>query len=95
MTDSSPLSSRRERWLLLTVAGIQFTHILDFMIIMPLSNTLIQELSITPTQFSLIVSAYSYAAFATGIVAAFFIDRYDRKSSLLLGYTGFIIGTLL
>lgn len=87
--------SPRERLILLLLSAVQFTHILDFMIIMPLSNTLIRDLSITPTQFSLIVSAYSYAAFATGIVAAFFIDRYDRKSSLLFGYTGFIIGTLL
>ena len=30
------LTPRRERWLLLTLAGIQFTHILDFMIMMPL-----------------------------------------------------------
>src|SRR5918993_1568310 len=50
---------------------------------------------ISTQQFSLIVSSYSYAAFTSGIIAAFVIDNFDRKNSLLFGYTGFIIGTFL
>jgi len=50
---------------------------------------------ISTQQFSLIVSAYSYAAFTSGIIAAFIIDNFDRKKSLLFGYIGFIVGTLL
>lgn len=87
--------TKKERILLFLLASINFTHILDFMIIMPLGNYLIPFFKISPQQFSLIVSAYSYSAFLSGIIAAFVIDKYDRKKSLLFGYTGFIIGTLL
>ena len=86
---------RNERILLFLLASINFTHILDFMIIMPLGNYLMPYFHISTQQFSLIVSAYSYAAFTSGIIAAFIIDNFDRKKSLLFGYVGFIVGTLL
>src|SRR5688500_14705426 len=87
--------SRQEKILLFLLAAINFTHILDFMIIMPLGNYLMPYFHISTAKFSFIVSAYSYAAFVSGIIAAFVIDRFDRKKSLLFGYIGFIIGTLL
>lgn len=86
---------KKEKILLLLLAAINFTHILDFMIIMPLGNYLMPYFHISTQQFSMIVSAYSYAAFTTGIIAAFVIDKFDRKKSLLFGYSGFIIGTAL
>ncbi|HEX6335064.1 MAG TPA: MFS transporter [Flavisolibacter sp.] len=87
--------NRQEKILLFLLASINFTHILDFMIIMPLGNFLMPYFRITTQQFSLIVSSYSYAAFASAILASFVIDNFDRKRSLLFGYTGFTIGTLL
>ena len=87
--------NRKERILLFLLASINFTHILDFMIIMPLGNYLMPYFHISTQQFSLIVSAYSYAAFTSGIIAAFVIDNFDRKKSLLFGYIGFIVGTAL
>lgn len=87
--------NRKEKILLFLLAAINFTHILDFMIIMPLGNYLMPYFHISTQQFSLIVSAYSYAAFTSGIIAAFVIDNFDRKKSLLFGYIGFVVGTLL
>ncbi len=87
--------NRNERILLFLLASINFTHILDFMIIMPLGNYLMPFFNISTQQFSLIVSSYSYAAFTSGIIAAFVIDNFDRKKTLIFGYTGFIIGTFL
>jgi MFS transporter, DHA1 family, inner membrane transport protein len=87
--------NKSEKRLLFLLAAINFTHILDFMIIMPLGNYLMPYFHINTQQFSMIVSAYSYAAFTTGIIAAFVIDNFDRKKSLLFGYSGFIIGTFL
>ena len=80
--------------MLLTLAAAMFTHIMDFMIMMPLGPQLIRIFSISPQQFSLLVASYSVSAGITGFVSAFLIDRYDRKKSLLLVYTGFSIGTL-
>ena len=85
--------THKERILLLLLASINFTHIMDFMIIMPLGTYLMPLFSINPQQFSLIVSAYTFSAGIIGFLAAFFVDRFDRKKVLLTGYIGFIIGT--
>ena len=87
--------NRKEKLLLLILASINFTHILDFMIIMPLGNYLMPYFHISTQQFSMIVAAYSYSACASGIISAFVIDNFDRKKSLLFGYIGFVAGTFL
>ena len=81
--------------MLLTLAAVQFTHIVDFMIMMPLGPQLMRILEIGPRQFSLLVSAYTFAAAASGFVAAFWIDRFDHKRVLLALYGGFIVATAL
>ncbi|MBP9096573.1 MAG: MFS transporter [Ignavibacteria bacterium] len=78
-----------------TLATIQFTAIMDFMIVMPLGPQLMRLFDINPSQFGIIVSSYTFAAGFTGLVGAFFIDRFDRKTALLFNYIGFSIGTIL
>lgn len=77
------------------LAILQFTIILDFMVLSPLSAILLKEMSITTTQFGLVVSAYAFSAGASGLLAAGFADRFDRKKLLLFFYAGFILGTFL
>ncbi|MCB0686136.1 MAG: MFS transporter [Saprospiraceae bacterium] len=74
---------------------LQFTIILDFMVLSPLSAILLPELHISTAQFGLVVSAYAFSAGASGLLAAGFADRFDRKKLLLFFYTGFILGTFL
>jgi len=74
-----PLS---ERPLLLLLAAVQFTHIMDFMIMMPLGPQLMRDLAVSPAQFSSLVAAYSVTAGIVGLVAAPFVDRYDRRPLL-------------
>ena len=86
----------RAEWLLIAVlALIQFTHIVDFVIIMPLGERLMRELSISPAQFSFVVAAYGIAAAVTSLLAAAVIDRFDRRPVLLTLYAGFGVSTLL
>jgi len=75
------------------IAVLQFTVVLDFMVMSPLSDFLIKALSITPAQFGLVVSSYAFSAGISGILAAGFADKYDRKKMLLFFYTGFVLGT--
>jgi predicted MFS family arabinose efflux permease len=89
------LPAKEEKFLLYVLAAIQFTHILDFMIVMPLGPRLMEIFAITPAQFGFIVSTYTFSAGLFGLVAAWFIDRFDRKRALLWLYGGFGIGTLL
>ena len=84
----------KERIFLLILASAMFTHIMDFMIMMPLGPQLMRLFDITPQQFSFLVSSYTFTAGASGFMAAFLIDRFDRKDSLLFIYTGFLLGTL-
>ncbi|MFM2224809.1 MAG: hypothetical protein RJA07_1011 [Bacteroidota bacterium] len=84
-----------QKLLIAILALLQFTVILDFMIISPLGDILMKNLSISPSQFGLIVSSYAFSAGASGILAAGFADKFDRKKILLFFYLGFIVGTLL
>lgn len=74
---------------------LQFTIILDFMVLSPLGEQLMKELDISPSQFGIVVSAYAFSAGASGLLAAGFADKFDRKKLLLFFYIGFIIGTFL
>lgn len=76
------------------IAILQFTIILDFMVLSPLGPFLMPDLHITPQQFGMVVSAYAFSAGLSGILAAGFADKYDRKKLLLFFYVGFIAGTL-
>ena len=84
----------KERLLLFILAAALFTHIMDFMIMMPLGPQLMRLFDISPQQFSFLVSSYSFSAGASGFLAAFLIDRFDRKTSLTFVYIGFTLGTL-
>jgi predicted MFS family arabinose efflux permease len=86
---------KKERIILFLLAALNFTHILDFMIMMPLGNHLITYFDITGQKFSIILAAYSISAFIASFVASFFVDNFDRKKVLLFGYAGFLIGTFL
>ena len=85
---------KKEHFLLLILAALQFTNIVDFMIIMPMGDILMKLFNINPSQFSIIVSAYTISAGISGFIGAFLIDRFDRKRSLIIIYIGFILGTL-
>lgn len=77
------------------LAFLQFTIVLDFMIISPLGAIVMPVMHITTRQFGLAVSAYAFSAALSGVLSAGFADRFDRKRLLLFFYGGFILGTLL
>jgi predicted MFS family arabinose efflux permease len=86
--------NRKEWMLMVLLASINFSHILDFMIMMPLGNGLMNSLHINTQQFSWLVSSYVFSAGAASISASFFIDNFDRKKALIFAYSGFLLGTL-
>ena len=90
-----PGGKRKEQFFLIALAGIQFTHILDFMIMMPLGPDFIRELNINTHQFGLLLSSYTFAAAIAGVLATYFIDRFERRVLLLSLYACFIVATLL
>ncbi len=97
MTQPAPLPkfSRYQVFLIAILAFLQFTIILDFMIVSPLGALVMPALHITPSQFGAAVSVYAFSAAVSGFLAAGFADRFDRKRLLLFFYCGFVLGTLL
>lgn len=77
------------------LAFLQFSVIVDFMVLSPLGALLLRDLHISTTQFGLVVSAYAFSAGAAGLLTAGFADKFDRKSLLMFFYTGFVVGTIL
>ncbi len=83
-----------EKSLLLLLAAVQFTHIMDFMIMMPLGPQLMRELHIDARQFGTLISSFALTAGIVGLAVAPFTDRFDRRKLLLFCYAGFTLGTL-
>jgi predicted MFS family arabinose efflux permease len=92
---SRPVRAPHELLLLVTLATVQFTHVVDFMVIMPLGPQFMRLFDVGPREFGLLISSYTFAAAVSGFVAAFWIDRFDRKRALLALYAGFIVATAL
>ncbi len=80
--------------LLLVLGALQFCHIVDFMIIMPLGEKLMDSFDIGPQQFSWLVAVYAGSSFVASLSSAAVVDRFDRRKVLLLAHVGFTIGTL-
>jgi predicted MFS family arabinose efflux permease len=89
-----PLSAAHEKRLVMLLAGIQFCHIVDFMVMMPLGPQLMRLLAISPAQFGFLVAAYTLSAGLAGFASAFIIDRFDRRRMLLMVFAGFTFATL-
>ena len=91
MTIATPAAT--ERRLLLLLAAMQFTHLLDYMILIPLGAELMRVFSVTAAQFGLLIGVYTLASALTGICGALWLDRGDRRITLLMLYAGFIVAT--
>lgn len=83
-----------QKFIIAILALLQFTVVLDFMILSPLGDILMKSLEMSTSQFGLVVSAYAFSAGGSGLLAAGFADRFDRKKLLLFFYVGFVLGTL-
>lgn len=89
-----PRLTRAEWGLVLVLVAIQFTHMVDFVIIMPLGGRLMDEFAMTTGQFGAVVSAYAWSAGLASLLASLVMDRFDRRHVLLAMYGGFTVSTL-
>jgi len=90
-----PTMTAYQKFIIVLLAFLQFTVVLDFMILSPLGALLMLELDIPASRFGLVVSVYAFSAGTSGLVAAGFADRFDRKRFLVFFYAGFVVGTFL
>jgi predicted MFS family arabinose efflux permease len=88
------LSRWQERGLLAVLSAVQFSHIVDFMLVMPLGPQLMRLFEISPAQFGVLVSAYSFSAAIFGFVNALYVDRLNRKTVLMVFFALFALATI-
>src|SRR5687768_7109866 len=88
-----PAFSHYQKFVIALLALLQFTVVLDFMILSPLGDLLMKSLQLSTSQFGSVVSAYAISAGISGFLTAGFADKFDRKKLLLFFYVGFVVGT--
>lgn len=93
MTQAQRLPS--EGVLLFILSAVQFVHIIDLMMVIPLGPDFAAALSIPLDKLGWIGGSYTLAASLAGMVAAVYLDRYDRKRALLLCLAGLGVMTAL
>jgi MFS transporter, DHA1 family, inner membrane transport protein len=86
--------THQERLILLVLVTVQFTSIVDFMVIMPLAPQPKRAIGLTTDRFALVVAAYTVAAGLAGLKSTLFLDRFARRPTYLVLFAGFLIGTL-
>ena len=82
-----------ERKLIFLLACVQFINIVDFMMVMPLGPDFARGLSIPLDRLGLVAGMYTAAAAVAGLVAAPFLDRFDRRRALIVAMLGLVTGT--
>ena len=83
-----------ERKLIFLLASVQFINIVDFMMVMPLGPDFAKALTIPSSYLGLITGSYTASAAIAGLVAAQFIDRFDRRRALFVAMLGLVMGTV-
>ncbi|MCR9155488.1 MAG: MFS transporter [Bacteroidetes bacterium] len=80
--------------LLICIAGLLFTVVLDFMLLPAISAMVMPALDLSAKEFGYVVSTYSISAGASALIFSAFADRFERKKLLMFIYTGFLVGIL-
>lgn len=93
MSQSPSASTYLENTVLGIVAAVQFVHIVDFMMVMPLGPDFAKALGIRVSHLGVVAGAYTLAAAVSGVICSFFVDRLDRKKALVVAMLGLAIGT--
>ncbi len=90
-----PIGKNKEKFILLLLAAVSFTNIMDFMIMMPLGPLLMNKFQLSSHEWSFVIASYTITSAISGFLSIFIIDNFDRKKFLIFQYIGFIIGTFL
>ena len=84
-----------ESRIVLIAALIQFINVTDFMMVMPLGPDFSRALGIAMEKIGIIAGSYTFSAALFGIIAAFFLDRFQRRKAIIVCLAGLIGATAL
>jgi predicted MFS family arabinose efflux permease len=90
---SEPTTPLSESRLLFLLGAVQFINVVDFVMVLPLGPDFARALGIPVHLLGLVAGSYTAAAALAGLVAATFLDRFDRRRALLFTMLGLVAGT--
>jgi predicted MFS family arabinose efflux permease len=85
--------TKRQWGIIGLIAAVQFVNVLDFVMIMPMGPILAKALDISQARLGILNGSYTAAASVTGLLGAFFLDRFDRRVALTVALGGLVLGT--
>lgn len=93
--DDSPTLRPDERRKLAVLAFLQFTNLLDLVLLPPLAPSVMAEFSLDSRGFSLVMTTFSLASLVAGFGFGLQIDRFERRGLLLVVAAGLAVGNLM
>jgi predicted MFS family arabinose efflux permease len=94
MSPSTTAAPMSERKLLFLLGSVQFINIVDFMMVLPLGPDFARALAIPTSKLGLVAGVYTASAALSGLIAALFLDRFDRRRALFVAMLGLVTGTV-
>lgn len=85
----------KENWILYTITFMWFCSIIDFLLLLPLGTEFMSLYQIQPKQYGWLIASYSISGGISAFLAAFYIDKLDRKHFLLTAFFLFATGSLI
>lgn len=95
LENKNPEPAHNEYQIVFLIAFIGFLASTDSMLLMPLSNVIMENYKVSAQVSTWVISIYSIFAGVSGFLSASIMDRFDRKRLLIGTFIGFAIGTLL
>jgi predicted MFS family arabinose efflux permease len=96
LTEDDSLTLRPgERRQLAALGFLQFTNLLDLVLLPPLAPSVMQEFGLDSGGFSLVMTSFSLASLVVGLGFGLQIDRFERRRLLLGVAGGLALGNLL
>jgi predicted MFS family arabinose efflux permease len=85
----------RDLGLIVLLALIQFSFVVDYILILPLGPSIMKAFEIKPAEYGVLISVYTLSAAVAGFFSSFIIDRFGRKQALLFCFIFFLAGDTL
>ncbi|WKN24046.2 MFS transporter [Azotobacter vinelandii] len=91
---TKPFAAISPKVLIALIASLQFTYILDFMLVLPLGPDLAKGLNFHGNQVAWLTASYTFASLLSGLFTVPRLDRFDRRKALLWSLVGLALASL-